>query len=45
MKIVRGKYWIDYRCKCGCGITVKATDKDAEKKIEKWKKAHKCKGS
>jgi len=42
MKIIKGKLWIDCRCKCGCRITVKSSDKDAEKKIQAWVKKHKC---
>ena len=38
--------WIDFRCVCGCGITVRATDPEAQNKIEEWRKNHakKCKG-
>jgi hypothetical protein len=36
-------YFLEYYCKCGCGIGCKKTDPDAEKKIEEWKKEHVCK--
>ena len=36
--------FLEYWCQCGCGICCRADDKDAEKKIEAWKRDHKCKG-
>ena len=35
--------FIEYFCKCGCGIGCKTTDPDAEKKIADWKAKHECK--
>ena len=32
----------EYFCKCGCGICCKADDPKADKKIESWKRQHKC---
>ncbi len=42
MKLKRTKKWIDLYCKCGCGITVKADDREWERKLEAWEKKHKC---
>jgi hypothetical protein len=41
---VTDKYFKEHHCKCGCGIGCRATDPNAEKKIEAWKAKHKCRG-
>jgi hypothetical protein len=37
---MRKKLWKEHWCKCGCGICCRASDPDADKSIEAWKKKH-----
>jgi hypothetical protein len=32
--------WKEHWCHCGCGISYRASDPDADKSIEAWKKRH-----